>query len=216
MALPVCFSLPGHAHSRAADFTGCARTLPARPTTRDRCRNTPTACPACSRSKAMRPPEDNAPRRQNTPENRRRKGNGSANREERPGGEKNAALPGTGADDAEEGDMERERERKRGEIACGRFPACQTPPRQGIPPWTARVFALSFPRRCFSGGKRASSSFSDRRFLKGFHQRWQNLLFTAHHSRNPLFALLSGKCGIIRVTGIELHAEGPLDHPHIR
>ena len=161
-------------------------------------------------------PRRQCPRRQNTPEKRRRKGNGSANREERPGGEKNAALPGTGADDAEEGDRERERERKGGN-PLRPFPGLPDASASGNPPhWTARVFALSFPRRCFSGGKRASSSFSDRRFLKGFHQRWQNLLFTAHHSRNPLFALLSGKCGIIRVTGIELHAEGPLDHPYIR
>ena len=155
------------------------------------------------------PPETKHPGEQEEKRERKRKQGGKTGRREKCGRARyGSGRRGRGGHG--------ERERKRGEIACGRFPACQTPPRQGIPPWTARVFALSFPRRCFSGGKRASSSFSDRRFLKGFHQRWQNLLFTAHHSRNPLFALLSGKCGIIRVTGIELHAEGPLDHPHIR
>ena len=81
--------------------------------------------------KGNAPPEDNAPRRQNTPEKRRRKGNGSANREERPGGEKNAALPGTGADDAEEGDMERE---EKGGNRLRPFPGLPDASASGNPP----------------------------------------------------------------------------------
>ena len=157
------------------------------------------------------PPETKHPGEKEEKRERKRKQGGKTGRREKCG----LARYGSGRR-GRGGHGEREREEKGGN-PLRPFPGLPDASASGNPPhWTARVFALSFPRRCFSGGKRASSSFSDRRFLKGFHQRRQNLLFTAHHSRNPLFALLSGKCGIIRVTGIELHAEGPLDHPHIR
>ena len=95
-------------------------------------------------------PRRQCPRTQNTPEKRRRKGNGSANREERPGGEKNAALPGTGADDAEEGDMEREREREKG----GKSPAAVSRPARRLrvresPPLDGPRFRALFPPALF-------------------------------------------------------------------